>query len=105
MTNAEKYLKDGVDVKRFAEELAIYMYNSKNTEMIDNFLNETIKPILTEDEKVILRNIKEEYSAIGRKDGTPSIELYIKGKGNDDFKHCWCFYNQLFQFIKPRRRI
>lgn len=99
MTNAEKYLKDEAKeefIKRINEELD-YAGGQFN---IEKFLNEPCKPTLTEDERAILRNIDKKYTHIGRRAG---IELYIKSK--DGFKHCWCFYNHLFQFIKVRRRI
>jgi len=105
MTNGEKYLKDGTDIKEFSRNMFNYLVNRDEPLKIkiENYLQEDIKPTLTEDERVILKNIDKKYTHIGRKDGTPSIELYIKSK--DDFKHCWCFYNHLFQFIKERRRI
>ena len=51
------------------------------------------KPHLTEDERVILRNLHEEYKHIKRNDN-----LYV---GVDYFG----MYDHLFQFIKERRRI
>ena len=109
MTHGDIYLKDGVDRVTFMQAFRSWYFNiermAEPVDMtIEDFLRAKVKPTLTEDEKVILRNIDKEYSAIGRRDGTPSIELYIKNE-NDDFKHCWCFYNDLFQFIQPRRRI
>ena len=63
MTNADKYLKDGVDVGEFANEiLEAYMKGSNNESVFvttTRFLKSEVKPTLTEDEKVILRNIDE----------------------------------------------
>jgi len=99
MTNVEKYLKDGVDIEELYKDLkeecgnrAIY------PESMKRFFKKLIKPTLTEDEKVILRNI-ENYKEIGRdNDG----DLYLQ-------YNCKCFINSffghLFQFIQLRRRI
>lgn len=106
MTNAEKFLKDGVDLEEFSKSIMTWYFGNyakaNDYARIKNWAEHKIET-LTEDERVILRNIDKKYTHIGRRDGTPSLELYIKSK--NDFKHCWCFYNHLFQFIKERRRI
>jgi len=61
-TNAEKYLKDGVDVEKIAREIDIIFQNDVNVANAEQatikYFNSTYKPTLTEDERVILRNIK-----------------------------------------------
>lgn len=59
MTNAEKYLKDGVDIKEFSRNMFNYLVNRDEPLKIkiENYLKEDIKPTLTEDERVILRNM------------------------------------------------
>jgi len=105
MTNANKYLKEGVDVRKLAEELYNYLTNIETegaiTETIEHFFGASCKPTLSEDEKVILRNINDMYVIIRRDDGG---ELYF------DRSDGYCFnsvriFNHLFQFIQPRRRI
>lgn len=105
MTNKDKYLKEGVSVEEFVENMFscehIEVYGGIkyiNRGSMSYWLEKECKPTLTEDERVILKNIEKEYTHIGRGDETYRIVLYIKSK--DDFKHCWCFYNHLFQFIK-----
>ncbi|MBR2651939.1 hypothetical protein IKD56_00870 [bacterium] len=69
------------------------------------FLNTKIKtaPTLTEDEKVILMNIKPQPIIIGR---DKNSILYL-GNCNSVYKDRTIseYFNDLFQFIKPRRRI
>jgi len=108
MTNAQKYLKDGVSVEEFNKELfkncaTTGMFNYLNTNAIIEWLNEQAKPTLTEDERVILRCMCENYVCIGRLDE----ELYIAYKMNEKrwYQFNFDMYNDLFKFIKERRRI
>lgn len=109
MTNAEKYLKDGVDEVAFAGELAdifLSKMEEKYPYAVDAFIDyfhDLAEPQLTEDEKVILRNLNEQiWEKIGRdKYGT----LSLKTRTNDDDNFFNCCYGHLFQFIKERRRI
>ena len=111
MTNAEKYLKDGVDIKEFAikltkqiskwDELSYYSEGMEND--IVAFLEEQTKPSLTEDERVILRNIDQNnFKTIGRN----KFSLYL-GYAHEEEKDCFInyLYHSLFKFIKERRRI
>ena len=96
MTNGEKYLKDGVDRVTFMQAFRSWYFNiermAEPVDMtIEDFLRAKIKPTLTEDEKVILREADKEYRRIRRNE---SGDLYI---GVDYFG----MYNHLFQFIKP----
>lgn len=97
MTNAEKYLKDGVDVWKLANEIKKYSENTIQLMPfnIEEFFKQQVKPTLTKDERVILRNLHEEYKHIRRNE---MGNLYI---GVDYFG----MYDNLFQFIKERRRI
>jgi len=107
MTNAEKYLKDENYKK-------ILWYDFKNWYSktkcncpygiaFAEFMEQQIKPSLTEDEKVILKNIDKIFEYIGRtKNGTLFLRVEMFGKTDDRAFH---FFNHLFQFIKERRRI
>lgn len=105
MTNAEKYLKDGADVEKIIDELTdrICMWDfvrKENREIIANeilsFFEEKTKPILTEDERAILRHLKGFYYIYRASTG----ELEATNK-----EHTWCGYelyfdDDVFQFIK-----
>ncbi|MBO7693880.1 MAG: hypothetical protein J6T10_14765 [Methanobrevibacter sp.] len=119
MTNKDKYLKDEVDVEEFirdiTDNIGIVVTTSDITKLVrisiyaddfQKFLNTPIKPTLTEDEKVILRNacllsyvphfISRNYTK----------QLYLEYEDeNGRHKHEYNGYNHLFQFIQPRRRI
>ena len=106
MTNAEKFLKDGVDIENFANSLCEFVGNFELRNGIKNFLNKEAKPTLTEDERVILRNIAKhnDFEKIGRgKIGG----LYVTCRINIPTVEKWgiTFFDHLFQFIKERRRI
>ncbi len=100
MTNADKYLKDEVDIEELGTALRIYVH-SIDCDGLDlkhsiiKFFEKSAKPTLTEDEKVLLRNMNEDYKHLKR---TNNGDLYA---GVDYFGA----YSHLFQFIKPRRRI
>ena len=83
MTNADKYLKDGVDgiAPLLNEFRNIGAIDSGREYRIDQLLRAEVKPTLSEDEKVILRNI-EICTYIGRNDNG---ELYV-GKRNENKK-------------------
>ena len=119
MTNAEKYLKDNVSVEEFASAIVRHKAGritneniiKHEIEDIVNWLNTPITPTLTEDERVILRNIKllpQNKYVIGR---TPTgwQDIYIKKVPREEFSEdtllYFPIYNHLFQFIKERRRI
>ena len=64
MTNGEKYLKDGVSVEKFIEAYLDFSFSrvwGKDENSFDNitkkFFEQQVKPQLTEDERVILRNV------------------------------------------------
>ena len=116
MTNAEKYLKDGVDLadllEKLDEDLNWFRYEEAlkgaSLDFIKFFNAEERKPTLTEDERVILRNIDiDNYKGIGRKNDT----LYLVSAtpnyfgGENDKEVFWYCFHELFQFIKERRRI
>ena len=107
MTNAEVYIGDEDLIDQFIDEFNEFVIeNSKNAtplrELIEQFFKQERKPPLTDDERVILRNIcfqpiKDFY--ISRKHGT--LKLHNKVDELYDF----FAYDHLFQFIKERRRI
>ena len=65
------------------------------------FLMKPVTPTLTEDERVILRNIDKAYRYIHREYGNLRVSLEDKGLESESFD----MYDNLFQFIKERRRI
>ena len=99
MTNIKKYLKEDVDVEELKKDFfdylvsdGVYGCNSKNiVQKWEDFLNMPATPKLTEDERVILRNM-EKGSTIGRRNN----KLYV---------YSLELFPNLFQFIQERRRI
>ena len=106
MTNKDKFLRDGVSVEEVKTDFCRYLsINGYDTSTVGNvcfalehFLEEPTKPTLTEDERVILRNIMF-FTKIG-KDRT---SIYVATKENSIYR--LGVFNHLFQFIKERRRI
>lgn len=112
MTNAERFIGDEDEIDTFIEEVADFFVKEEgfyNKEYIKNvlidFFKQSVIPALTEDERVILRNMEfKDYNIIGRKE---SGDLYVNYKENDSFNGVLLimFKKHLFQFIKERRRI
>lgn len=117
MTNAEVYIGDEDLIDQFIDEFNEFVIkNSKNAtplrELIEQFFKQERKPTLTEDERVILRNIKNDNYGkyIGRGDSskvnTPALwTLYLRGDDESKAYSIGTMFNHLFQFIKERRRI
>ena len=112
MTNAEKYLKEGVDVWQLANEIKKYSENTIQLMPfnIEEFFKQQVKPTLTEDERVILKNLRcekgaYEYTKIGRTDLDSEGNCDLILIDSDDESVWWGEYGHLFQFIKERRRI
>lgn len=107
MTNAEKYLKDGLDVEfvdEFEKFCAKQTGNQASSVRLIQFLSRTIKPQLTEDERVILSNIpKELYFNIAR-DNVGDLFLLERIDFSGNIKD-FSLFNHLFQFIEERKRI
>lgn len=104
MTNAEKYLKEGVSVKEFASELTEQLYYYKPEyfeEEIHKFFNAPVQLTLTEDEKVILRNLRDNPKYIKRR-GKYYLLCYdkIDNLGGITNGHDITAFGHLFQFIK-----
>lgn len=74
---------------------------SNNWESFERFMLEETKPTLTEDERVILRNINKNFRYISRDDS----DLFISIKRHNEEEEFFYAFNHLFQFIKERRRI
>lgn len=103
MTNAEKYLKDGVDYIELARQLSDFIYNKSPVKKcvfpdeIVKFFEEPVKLVLTEDERVILRSIDVHTFEEIRRNQCGFLELY------DECLNEWIycqFKDSLFQFIK-----
>lgn len=107
MTNAEKYLKDGADVKQMATEMVNYFnfppYEGIGEGSIEEFFNKKVQLTLTEDERVILRNLPKEYKYIHRVKNKRWLELSSDESDNGNLAPF--AYDHLFQFIKERGRI
>ena len=106
MTNAEKYIGDEDMIDEFIDEFAefatkqdwVLEYHCLKERLVEFFKKE-VTPTLTEDERVILRNIdKSFYTIIFRQEC-----LFITGKHTSPL--VFTQYDHLFQFIKERRRI
>jgi len=101
MTNAEKYLKEGVDINQMATEMVNYFnfppYEGIGESSIEAFFDKEVKPTLTEDERVILRNIDKKIKYITRDN---SGYLYITEKSFSMLALPFSIYNHLFQFIE-----
>jgi len=110
MTNAEKYLKDGISAEEFIEAYLNFSFSrvwGKDENSFENitkkFFEQEVKPQLTEDERVILRNIDEVYTEIDR---TSNDYLEVSYKAEDNIRRFYGLpYKHLFQFIAERRTI
>ena len=110
MTNAEKYLKDNVSELELRENLSNFIFDelgwyegTKETinEVIADFFVEQAKPTLTEDERAILRHLKGFYYIYRANTG----ELEATNKEHTVCGYELYFDDDVFQFIKERRRI
>lgn len=93
MTNAEKYLKNGVTPSIFCEACTT---GTINVLALKEWLCQDAKLTLTEDERVILKNIGDEFNIIKR-DDNGFLDLY------DTYINEWTpcqIKSTLFQFIK-----
>jgi hypothetical protein len=101
ITNAEKYLKNEnykktlwYDFKNWCHDTKI---NCPYGIAFEEFMNQPVKPTLTEDEKAILRNIDKEYKGIGRMKDSGILYLEYKHTRDMVFDN---YFHHLFQFIK-----
>lgn len=99
MTNAEKYLT--VSTKEFENAIINTQGDIEGLYSLEKWLETEAKPTLTEDERVILRNIDKKFLIIGRDEDS----LYLAYNNIAEYTYNFEFYNNLFQFIKERRRI
>lgn len=101
LTNKDKYLKDGVSPKAMWYEFKNWYNDTQCTcaygEAIEIFMKESVKPTLTEDEKVILKLASKKHETIKRSEYN---NLFI-----NNIPIASLFGENLFQFIQPRRRI
>lgn len=102
MTNAEKFLKDGVDKRELFEKICLVFYDGGYSDFdvlkLEKFFNEQAKPELTVDEIVILKNIDKKYKYIRRSEG--DAELFLKEEADDTCSYIFRGYKHLFKFIK-----
>lgn len=111
MTYADKYLKNGVNVEDFIDEIKhikqVIDWKGEPALFIcylKDWLNTSVKPTLSEDEKVILKNIYHtKNTIIGRDDEV--LFVYSQDNTYCTKNYNLNLFNHLFQFIKPRRRI
>lgn len=104
MTNKDKFLQKGVSVEEFAKEFEEFCVMMKEENIVmtykqemEEFLNCKIQPTLTEDERVILKNIDTDYYPTIKK---INKTLYIVDK-EDMYKEIeYMFKDHIFQFIK-----
>ncbi len=100
MTNADKYLT--VSTKEFTNAIINTQGDIGGLYSLEKWLDTEAKPTLTEDERVILRNIDtRNIKAIGRDDSS----LYVRESTEYANYFMNYMYGHLFQFIKERRRI
>lgn len=111
MTNADKYGMDEDEVNELTDKFEEWHKNNTDVrrygEALYRFLQAEVKPTLTEDEKVILRNINKDYEFIGKDDRSYLYMRVLSDNGNfgDRVTGVDFLFPNLFQFIKPRRRI
>ena len=106
MTNAEKYLKHGASVEEFARELCSELpVGDVMPRNIIEALNKPIALTLTEDERVILKNINKKFNRIQRNIFGSLILTENGCEKIGEAMHTLYAFNHLFQFIKERRRI
>lgn len=98
MTNGEKYLK--VSVKEFFSAILNSQIDISGLYSLEKWLLDEVKPILTEEEKVILRNVPSDKKYIGKHDGGFILQdkLYISSGSNADNWARFPF-DHLFKFI------
>ena len=105
MTNAEKYLKEGVEAKEIWHNYQEFLMNNDKTEnacTFVEFMEEKATPTLTEDERVILRNLKQ-FNIVGR--GADFIYVSLAESPTYKSERTYLPFADLFKFIKERRRI
>jgi len=106
MTNAEKYLKDGVNIDELTFKFDDWHFKNSDVigygEALFRFLQAEVQPTLTEDERVILRNIEHPYKWIRRNHlGNLQISDKEDCAGLKWYINFTCYQN-LFLFIKKR---
>lgn len=107
-TLADIYLKDGIDYGDLSMAIGMFLADRNQigpVGLIKEFFEQPVKPTLTEDEKVILRNVKKLYKFIGKRELTGTPYISMKSRDKYLFATFDLFDNDLFQFIQPRRRI
>lgn len=96
MTNAEKYLK--VSVNEFFSAIIRSQIDIGGLYSLEKWLFDEAKPTLTEDERVILRNINANYIDTISRNSFGELILHYAGTDNEVELHY--LKEGLFQFIK-----
>ena len=106
MTNADKYNLTREQARELCYEIARFCNGTVQAGMIMDFFYCPLQPTLTEDERVILRNLPKKFKFINR-NAFNEIQLRENSKFEElDYSEAIDeLYNHLFQFIKERRRI
>lgn len=112
MTNAEVYIGDEDLIDQFIDEFdefaceqdCAFEYHYLK-EMLVRFFKKERKPTLTEDERVILRNINKRFNRIERNKFGFLILTENGCENVGEAMHTLYAFNHLFQFIKERRRV
>lgn len=123
MTNAKKYLKDGVSARKLWKKFQAYYFKNKSEESdvekaFRNFFKQEAKPTLTEDERVILSNIMTDNYKYMHRDGNGCLwvteDTWLEPKKDpmlnipyreSDNIFWFGMYRHLFECIGKRRRI
>ena len=105
-TISDKYLKENVSIDEFTFKFDEWHIKNSDIkgygEALFRFLQESAKPTLTEDERVILRNLKKDYITLKRgKWGNLFIAKEPDENGVRETNYLE-FKDNLFQFIKER---
>lgn len=111
MTNAEKFIGDEDLIDTFIDEFNEFAckqdwdleYHCLKERLVEFFKQERT-PTLTEDERVILRNINKQFIKIGR-DDMNNIYFVFEETTGKEVKYYANVFDNVFQFIKERRRI
>ena len=106
MTNADKYNLTREQAKELCYEIATFCNGTVQVGMIMDFFYCPLQPTLTEDERVILRNIDKNFKYIARVNKQIQVcTVKTSNRGLPCDSGYLFTFNHLFQFIKERRRI
>lgn len=108
MTNSDLNLDEIAKTMSIALKKLIEALGSFNEEKIKEILKQSIKPTLSEAERVILENVDNKYKWIARDDWDNQLFIYTAKPIKNEIKGNWGaegdnadleLFNHLFQFI------